>query len=156
MQIRYFVFLFTTMAMTVLLPGCNQSSDQLDTDLVNNPLSAEDSLENTALPVIDFGQKEYDFGEISQGEVIQYAFTFTNTGEGDLIIKSAKGDCGCTVPEWPKKPIKPGENGEILVKYDSDGHSDRIHKVIRVVSNAQGTTVLTMKGFVVGPEAHNS
>ncbi|MEZ5067478.1 MAG: DUF1573 domain-containing protein [Bacteroidia bacterium] len=26
-----------------------------------------------------------------------------------LIITSAQGSCGCTVPEWPKEPIKKGE-----------------------------------------------
>ena len=36
-----------------------------------------------------------------------------------MIIEDCKGSCGCTVPEWPKEAIKPGQSAAIKVKFDS-------------------------------------
>ena len=54
---------------------------------------------------ISYENDVYDFGSITQGEKVNHTFNFTNTGESDLVIVSAKGSCGCTVPSWPKEPI---------------------------------------------------
>ncbi len=66
-----------------------------------------------------FAEPTFDFGEIMDGDKVEHIFTFTNSGKEPLIISNAKGSCGCTVPEWPKDPIKPGEAGEIKVVYNS-------------------------------------
>ena len=66
-----------------------------------------------------------------------------------MIISNAKGSCGCTVPTWPKKPINPGEEGEIKVKYATN-RLGPINKSVTVMSNAtEGTKVLRIKGNVV-------
>ena len=70
---------------------------------------------------ITFEKKVHDFGTITEGEVVEHTFKFTNTGDTDLIISNASASCGCTIPDWPKEPILPGENGEIKVKFDSKG-----------------------------------
>ncbi|MNL78127.1 hypothetical protein D3C87_2044480 [compost metagenome] len=54
-----------------------------------------------------------------------------------MIILNATATCGCTVPEIPKEPIKPGEEGEIKVVFDSNGKIGMQDKVITVTSNAQ-------------------
>ena len=66
-----------------------------------------------------FDEPTFDFGEIMDGDKVEHMFTFKNTGKEPLIISNAKGSCGCTVPQWPKDPIKPGEIGEIKVVYNS-------------------------------------
>ena len=60
---------------------------------------------------MNFDRDEWDFGEINQGDVVEHSFEFTNTGKDPLIISNAKGSCGCTVPEWPRAPIPPGQKG---------------------------------------------
>ena len=44
-----------------------------------------------------------------------------------LIIKNAKGSCGCTVPTWPREPIMPGETSKIGVKYATN----RVGKLLK-------------------------
>ena len=64
--------------------------------------------ENKNAPDMKFTVEEYNFGTIKQGEHVTYDFSFENTGKEPLIISSAQGSCGCTVPQWPKEPITKG------------------------------------------------
>jgi hypothetical protein len=86
---------------------------------------------------MDFEKGNYDFGKITQGEKVSYSYKFKNSGKSPLIILNATATCGCTVPVVPKDPIKPGEEGEIKVVFDSNGKSGMQDKVITVTSNAQ-------------------
>ena len=71
---------------------------------------------------IKFDKLAHNFGTFSEKEpVVNCAFTFTNVGESPLIINQAVASCGCTVPEYTKTPIQPGEKGEIKVTYNGTG-----------------------------------
>ncbi|MFN7014382.1 MAG: DUF1573 domain-containing protein, partial [Bacteroidia bacterium] len=65
---------------------------------------------NSSNAEIKFEKETHDFGKIKQHSDAIYYFKFTNTGKEPLIITDAKGSCDCTVPEWPKQPIRPGES----------------------------------------------
>ena len=67
-----------------------------------------------------------------------------------LYIVDAVGSCGCTVPEYPKNiPIKPGENGEIEVNFDTNGRPSLQQKIIKVSANTQdGGQLLRIQAFV--------
>ena len=90
-------------------------------------------------PKVKFEKEIYDFGVIEQGEKVTYDFKFTNTGKTPLIITDATATCGCTVPEIPKAPIKPGESGTIKVVFDSTGKLGMQDKQITLISNANPT-----------------
>jgi hypothetical protein len=87
--------------------------------------------------VIKFEEDKYDFGKIKQGEKVTYSYKFKNVGKSPLIISNATASCGCTIPEVPKDPIKPGGEGVIKVVFNSQGKSGVQDKVITVSSNAQ-------------------
>ena len=71
---------------------------------------------------IKFDKLTHDFGTFSEkNPVVTYTFTYTNVGEQNLIINQAVASCGCTVPEYTKTPIKPGEQGQIKVTYNGTG-----------------------------------
>ena len=71
---------------------------------------------------IKFDKLTHDFGTFSEkNPVVTYTFTYTNVGEQPLVINQAIASCGCTVPEYTKKPIQPGEKGEIKVTYNGAG-----------------------------------
>jgi hypothetical protein len=89
-------------------------------------------------PRFKFDKTEHDFGTISEGDVVETVFAFTNVGKSELIITSAKGSCGCTVPEWPKEPIMPGEAGEIKVKFNSYRKPNLQQKQITLRTNTEG------------------
>jgi hypothetical protein len=105
------------------------------------------------LPEITFDEPTFDFGKITQGERVTHSFSFTNTGETDLIVSGANASCGCTVPGWPKEPIPPGGKGEIDVVFSSESKSGYQEKTITVVTNCEpATRVLRIKAMVIVPE----
>ena len=98
---------------------------------------------------MDFEAIEWDFGNIDQGDVVEYAFKFTNSGTSPLIITNAKGSCGCTVPEWPRAPVAPGESGFIDVKFNSKGKKGKQNKRVTLTTNmVPSQQILTVKGQV--------
>jgi len=97
---------------------------------------------------IEFIQDEINMGQILQENPKTTVFYFTNTGENPLVIQMVKTSCGCTEPEWPKKPIKPGGSGEIKVTYDAK-YPGRFVKSITVFCNSEiGAEKLLVKGEV--------
>ena len=97
---------------------------------------------------IKFEVHEYDFGELEQNSKASCTFAFSNPGATPLVIQSVKTSCGCTVPQWPTKPIKPGKSGEIEIDYDTS-HSEMFSKTITVFYNgAYSPILLTIKGNV--------
>lgn len=88
------------------------------------------------MTVIKFEKKELDFKYVEEGEVVQGSFIFTNEGKYPLVIYEVNTSCGCTVADYPKGEIAPGEQGTISVKYDSEGSSGmRITKEVTVNAN---------------------
>ncbi len=107
-------------------------------------------VENDA--IIHFENLEHDFGIIPLNKVAEYSFLFSNSVKTPLIISDVQTSCGCTVPEWPKEPIKSGKNGIIKVKYDS-AHPGVFHKTITIYYNGAGSPdTLTIKGEVAPPQ----
>lgn len=105
--------------------------------------------ENVGGPTIEFEKEVHDYGTIDQHGDGTCEFKFTNGGDEPLIISNARGSCGCTVPSWPKEPIKPGETSSIKVKYDTK-RVGPINKSVTITSNATNapTKVIRIKGTV--------
>lgn len=102
---------------------------------------------------IEFEKEIHDFGTLKQGADASTEFVFKNTGSEPLVISNAQGSCGCTVPTWPKTPVKPGESATIKVKYDSN-RVGPINKSVTITSNASNETtkILRIKGNIIAPE----
>lgn len=150
-------WIITIAVLGVWLASCNNGDTAITTDIVNNPNTASGEADASELPQIVFEEEVFDFGTITQGEKVKHLFKFTNTGKSDLIISSARGTCGCTVPKWSKKPIHPGSSGEIDVVYNSEGRTGKQHKQVSVVANTQpSTTVVAIKGEVIAPDTDKS
>jgi len=100
-------------------------------------------------PKLSFSKIEHDFGTIKEGDIVETVFEFTNTGKSELIITSAKGSCGCTVPEWPREPILPGETGEIKVKFNSLNKPNLQQKQVILMTNTEeGKEILKIRAQV--------
>ena len=98
---------------------------------------------------IEFEESTFDFGTIDAGEKVSHTYKFKNTGSEPLVIKDAKGSCGCTVPKWPKEPIAPGATGDILVEYNSKGKKGKETKRVTLTANTTpAQTFLTITGEV--------
>jgi len=112
----------------IILLICSCGKQNGDSDVDNS------IVENSA--VIKFEREAIDFHDLNNGEVVTGSFKFKNTGKYDLVISEVTTSCGCTVADYPKNPIKPGEEGMISVTYDSKGYSGkRIVKEVFVIAN---------------------
>lgn len=112
----------------------------ISTNITNNDVNALP--ENNSKPVgpttsIKFAEEIHHFGTVEVESENLYAFKFTNTGSEPLIISSAKGSCGCTVPNWPSEPILPGQTGVIDVKFtpNTGQAGQAVEKVVTVTAN---------------------
>lgn len=106
--------------------------------------------------VMTFDVTTIDYGTIDKGSDPIRKFKFTNTGNEPLIIKTAKGSCGCTVPTYPKEPIMPGESNVIEVRYDTQRVGPFTKTVSITTNEATDTHTLTIKGDVKAPAAQES
>ena len=145
-----------TICVAIFILGCNNNA----TDKINTTSKEKTTTENKRKTSpelvfndgdggaeIKFDMEVWEFGEINEGDVIDTVFTFKNIGTDPLIISNAKAGCGCTVPQWPKEPIAPGESGTIAVKFNSKGKPGQQNKPVTLTMN---TTPNTMQLRLVG------
>ncbi len=157
---RLVLKLLVPICVVSIFVACNNNSNDNTTnnsivsaDLVTNPTTASGEKVKNKLPVMEFQTNKHDFGLIMQGEKVSHTFKFKNTGGSDLIISSASSTCGCTVPNYSKKPIKPGEEGKVEVVFDSTGKKGSNHKAVKLLTNAQPNTIeLKISAEVYVPE----
>jgi hypothetical protein len=133
------------------LISCGGDNGRIPADVVTNPRSANGTHDNN-LPVIEFETDNHDFGKLVQGEIVSYNFKFTNTGKSDLLISQVNTSCGCTVTDYTRDPVKPGEHGTIKATFDSTGRKGVQNKTISVVTNCQpNRNLLRIKAMVLAP-----
>jgi len=143
------ILLVVAIASTFML-ACGKKKSGVNSDIVNNPLTADGNGDPEKMAAITFDEKQFNFGEIIQGQVVEHDFIFTNTGKSDLVIYDSKGSCGCTVPEWPKEPIKPGKKDKVHVKFDSTNKDGHQTKTVTLTCNTQPNQVtLEIVGDVI-------
>ena len=135
-MIRKSVGLFA-LSLVVLATACKQESaaDNI-TDADMQTIEAEKALIGK-LPKIELDKEIHDFGTINEGDKVETEFVVKNVGDSDLIISDAKGSCGCTVPEPPKDPIKPGESAPIKVSFDSKNKPGQQEKTVTLTTNTE-------------------
>jgi hypothetical protein len=143
---------FIGIASIFALASCNAGNEEkVTSEAIENPISADsrEKVDTKSLPEITFDKDFHDFGKISEGEKVTYSFRFKNTGKGDLIVQTASGSCGCTVPEIPEKPLSPGETGFIKVQFNSEGRTGIQEKQVTVITNTiPNTNIIRIKAEV--------
>jgi hypothetical protein len=123
----------------MLLSACHSNSAGASSD------TTKAGAAQASGPKFKFDNDTHDFGKIKQGDKVTYKFNFVNAGKAPIIISNVVASCGCTQPQWPKTPIKPGESGQIAVTFDSTGHTGLQNKMITITANtnpAQSTLFL--------------
>jgi len=147
---KFFLITF----LLFILVSCDNSADDktINSDIVDNTQSANGNT-NANLPEIKFNEEVFDFGKITQGERVSHSFYFKNIGSKNLVISAANGSCGCTIPEWPKQPIKVGAEGKIDVLFNSEGKSGLQEKTVTIVTNCEpATRIIKIKADVIVAE----
>ena len=147
----------TILVLGAILIGCVVLAQRIEEVKKAEPVvgieeaKQEQTEESFSNSTIDFESKVVDYGTIEHNADGKREFVFTNNGTEPLIIKNAKGSCGCTVPTWTREPIMPGETSKIGVKYATN-RVGKFNKTITLTTNAsKKPTILTIKGEVTPP-----
>lgn len=103
-----------------------------------------------------FDETGHDFGTIAERDgAVSHRFRFTNVSERPVVIEEILTTCGCTVAEYDRQPVLPGQSGTICVRFDPRGRTDTFHKSIRVVTDRRGGefTTLFVRGTILLEES---
>ncbi|MBL7953116.1 MAG: DUF1573 domain-containing protein [Flavobacteriales bacterium] len=96
----------------------------------------------------------HDFGTVFQDSENRHVFMIKNTGDLPLVIESATGSCGCTVPEYAQEPIMPGAESEVVVIYKPGKQEGDQQKTVTIIANTDPKeTVLRIKAHVLAEGA---
>jgi hypothetical protein len=100
-------------------------------------------------PKMEFERTSHDFGEVKRkgGDVIAM-FRFVNNGDAPLVIKKIQKSCTCMNADYSRKPILPGERGEVKIKYEPHkAEPGTFNKVIQIYTNeSKKVRLLTIQG----------
>lgn len=109
-----------------------------------------ESSETLMKTTVKFLSTEHDFGLVKEGEKVVHVYEVLNTGDAGLLLQSVTPSCGCTMPKYDKKPIRPGKKGSIEVVFDTTGRPGMQRKTIIVVTNTEPpNTVLSFTCEVI-------
>jgi hypothetical protein len=140
------IIILTTVSSLLILGACmkKEEANSEQHSSISNPVQLGiPDMEKRVVPadgkypVMTFAFKDHDFGSIEADSKVNYSFTFKNTGQADLIISRAVGSCGCTIPEYPKDPIKVGESGKIDVSFNSAHKHGNQQKSVTIYTNTK-------------------
>jgi hypothetical protein len=132
-------FLFSILFATVFFLACNTKDTKAGSkksDVEQNAI-LKDSANYTTIEWLDSTTK--NFGKIPEGQKLDVAFHFKNTGTKPLIVTRVQPSCGCTIAEQPQEPIAPGAEGVIKASFNSEGRTGINHKTLFVFANTKGT-----------------
>jgi Protein of unknown function (DUF1573) len=103
-------------------------------------------------PVMTPDEQTHNFGKVPQGIPVKYEFTITNNGTEPMIIQNVQKTCGCTVTNWTKDPILPGQSGMVSAQYNA-ARVGKFKKPITVTSNASNSPMqLWFEGEVLAKD----
>lgn len=132
-SMRYYLLLILS---GLLFAGCQQADK--GATAVKSPYAGEAKAQsaNAHLTEIEWKQKTINYGKIKEGDNLDIAFQFKNTGDFPLLISRVEPSCGCTVADFPKEPVAPGKEGIIKGTFNSTGKSHAQHKTLLVYANS--------------------
>jgi hypothetical protein len=121
------------------------------------PTKTETVVPSKAVMTFEDGNADttLDYGTIEHNGDPLRVVKFTNTGTEPLIIKNARGSCGCTVPSWPKEPILPGETNQIEIRYATN-RVGKINKKVTITTNEDKQHIINVVGKVLPKEEEKS
>ena len=133
----------------------SQEVEETEIPITKKPIKVKAKSYKTAK--IEFEELYWDFGEITEGDIVEKKFKFTNTGKAPLKIISTSATCGCTRPSFPFLDIAPGESHFIGVTYNSVGKAGEQNPEVTIESNSNPKkTILKLRGMVKPKENYKN
>ncbi|MBD0403371.1 MULTISPECIES: DUF1573 domain-containing protein [unclassified Flammeovirga] len=148
-----FIKALSVLALTLLMVACgekkSESSSTADATQAKIEEVKQPSAPTGPLAQFKFTEKEFDFGEITEGDKVTHVFNYTNEGEVPLTITNVRTTCGCTAPNWSREPLAPGESAELTVTFNSAHKKGTQVKRVTISANVEdGMDVVTIRAKV--------
>ncbi|HEY4287358.1 MAG TPA: DUF1573 domain-containing protein [Puia sp.] len=125
---------FAILVVSFVAFGCNSGAKR---DKAGNNVNSRALADTARYTTIEWLDSAKDFGKIPEGQKLDVAFRFRNTGATPLVIGQVRPSCGCTIAEQPQEPIAPGGEGQIKAVFNSEGRSGVNHKTLFVTANTK-------------------
>ena len=142
-----FPALITGCFLALLSAGCS-GGDRQGSALSDGTLHSQAMSDTARFTTIQWLDSAKDYGKIPEGQKLDVAFRFRNTGTTPLVIGRVQPSCGCTIAEQPREPIVPGGEGQIKASFNSEGRVGINHKSLLVTANTKGNQSYSLQ-FVV-------
>lgn len=147
---------FTFIILCATISSCSDVQKNNSSSTIAMTTNSEPITTKNLVPQMTFAETEFDFGTVTEGDILKHNFSFTNTGNAPLVIVNAKASCGCTVSNWSKEPIAPGASSEMLVTFNTNGKPNHQNKQVTITTNtAIGKHILKIKAMVT-PKIKNT
>lgn len=93
----------------------------------------------------------WDFGAIEEADgPVDHTFTGRNVSDRPLVILDATSSCGCTVPSFSRKPVLPGAETQIVVRFDPTNRPGSFEKDLWIYdSDRKRIATISIRGSVV-------
>ncbi len=105
--------------------------------------------DNDTLTEVKIRQRVINLGKLTKGDLAEFNFIITNTGDNNLILKNIEPECHCTVARWEKSRIKPGDSTTITAIYNTS-YLGYFQKLVRVdVNTSDSPLTLILRGEVL-------
>lgn len=131
-------YFFASLLIAGIFTACQDPEKKAESTTVETPAATSgEPASKEAVTTIQWIDSALNKGTINEGEKLEIAYRFKNTGDKPLVIKDVKPSCGCTLAEKPEQPIAPGQEGIIKAAFDSHNKPGKIHKTISVSANTQ-------------------
>ena len=140
MKIGIFIFLLSVLA------SCLPKQKGAEKSSFLKPIKV------TGITEIKFNEEIHDFGMLKSGEIVVASFTFSNTGEHNLVIDEIESGCGCIKVDFPKEPVKVNGKGVVEVEFDSSGMFGKQYKTIEIHANFKEPKQLAIFAVVKNEE----
>jgi len=132
---RYTFQIVSMLFMAVVLMDCNSKKInpyENNIGMQQSQLAQADKQNYTEIEWVDSIK---NFGTVLEGDTIRFTYTFKNTGKTPLFITGVRSECGCTVTDYPRHIIQPGEENRLTATFITTGKKGYTRKSIRVASN---------------------
>ena len=121
----------------------------LTTGLFAQETTADAAPKKTADDVAKFKSETLELGKIIQNNPTAGVFEVTNIGKEPLLIEQANPTCGCTISDYTKEPIAPGQSGTIKATYNAKNIGMFEKHLTVKFAGIEGMKSITIKGEVI-------
>ena len=135
MLLRYYACcIIFCLGWAMILPSCTTDPSSQRAGIKASIIAQLDTNQYTH---IEWKDTLLNFGKVNEGDTVRLQFSFKNTGNKPLFLNDVRPSCGCTIADYPDKPVPVGESGSIKVVFTTKWHPGMQQKSVLVKANTK-------------------